>query len=118
MARLSQTAGITAPVTIIVPAFNEAESIAETLEIAGTEGIEILAATVGDDARLRLVDESADIVLMARDAINAGLDERLSRPERIRHWTYEFDPAGLEILRRAIDHAATERRRGAHPGLA
>ena len=107
-----------ARVGVVCASARGAESIAETLEIAGTAGIEILAATVGDDARLRLVDESADIVLMARDAINDGLDERLSRPERIRHWTYEFDPAGLEILRRAIDHAATERRRAAHPGLA
>jgi GntR family transcriptional regulator len=86
-----------------------AESIAETLQIAGAEGVEIVAATIGDDARLRAVDETADLVLMSRDALNEGLETRLRRPERIRHWTYEFDPAGLEILRRAIDHASSGR---------
>ena len=29
--------------------------------------------------------------------------------DRIRPWSYEFDPAGLELLRRAIDHVAAER---------
>jgi DNA-binding transcriptional regulator YhcF (GntR family) len=94
-----------------------AESIAETLQIAGTQGVDIVSATLGEDARLRLVDDSADIVLMTRDALNAGLEERFQRPERIRHWTYEFDPAGIEILRRAIDHAVVERLRSGHPGL-
>src|SRR5512135_655164 len=86
------------------------ESIAETLQIAGTKGVDIVAATVGDEARLQVVDESADLVLMSRDALNEGLESRFRNPDRIRHWTYEFDPAGLEILRRAIDHAAGERR--------
>jgi GntR family transcriptional regulator len=86
-----------------------AESIAETLDIAGTKGVDIVSATIGDDARLRIVDETADLVLMSRDALNEGLETRLRRPERIRRWTYEFDPAGLEILRRAIDHAADGR---------
>jgi GntR family transcriptional regulator len=86
-----------------------AESMAETLGIAGTRGIEITAATIGDEARLRLVDETADVILMARDALAAGLEERFERPERIRRWTYEFDPAGLEILRRAIDRVASQR---------
>jgi DNA-binding transcriptional regulator YhcF (GntR family) len=89
------------------------ESIAETLQIAGTKGVDIVAATIGDEARLRLVDETADLVLMSRDALNEGLDAQLGRPERIRRWTYEFDPAGLEILRRAIDHAAGQRHGGA-----
>ncbi|HYL41443.1 MAG TPA: hypothetical protein VET90_09050, partial [Candidatus Binatus sp.] len=53
--------------------------------------------------------ETADLVLMSRDALNDGLETRFQRPDRIRHWTYEFDPAGLEILRRAIDHAAIDR---------
>jgi hypothetical protein len=30
-------------------------------------------------------------------------------PDRIRPWSYEFDPAGLELLRRAIDHVAATR---------
>lgn len=86
-----------------------AENIAETLSIAGTRGVEIVAATIGDAERLALVDRTADVILMSREALSEGLDHQLSRPERVRRWTYEFDPAGLEILRRAIDHAAAER---------
>jgi GntR family transcriptional regulator len=86
-----------------------AENIAETLQIAGARGIEIVAAIMGDDPKLQAVDESADVVLMSREALNAGYAQRLQRPERVRLWAYEFDPAGLEILRRAIDHAAAER---------
>jgi GntR family transcriptional regulator len=89
-----------------------ADNIAETLQIAGTRGVEIVAAIMGDDDRLKLVDESADVILMSREALSAGYDGRLQRPERVRPWTYEFDPAGLEILRRAIDHAAAERAAG------
>src|SRR4051812_8308210 len=86
-----------------------ADNIAETLQIAGTRGVEIVAAIMGDPDRLKLVDECADVILMSREALNEGYDRRLQRPERVRPWTYEFDPAGLEILRRAIDHAAAER---------
>jgi DNA-binding transcriptional regulator YhcF (GntR family) len=86
-----------------------ADNIAETLQIAGTRGVEIVAAIMGDDARLKLVDETADVILMSREALSAGYDKRLERPERVRPWTYEFDPAGLEILRRAIDHASADR---------
>ena len=100
-------------VGVVCASARAAESIAETLAIAGTKGVEIVSATIGDEASLLVVDETADIVLTPRDALNAGLDERLQRPERIRRWTYEFDPAGLEILRRAIDHAAAERAGGA-----
>jgi hypothetical protein len=46
---------------------------------------------------------------MSREALAAGLDRRFSRPERIRRWTYEFDPSGLELLRRAIEHAVATR---------
>ena len=60
--------------------------------------------------RLTLVDRTADVILMSREALAQGLDERLTRPERVRPWTYEFDPAGLELLRRAIEHAAGTRR--------
>ena len=86
-----------------------AENIAETLSIAGARGIDIVAAIMGDDARLKVVDDTADVILMSREAFNAGYAERLKAPERVRLWAYEFDPAGLEILRRAIDHAAAER---------
>ncbi|HYL39698.1 MAG TPA: hypothetical protein VET90_00155, partial [Candidatus Binatus sp.] len=96
-------------VGVVCSSARAAESIAETLAIAGTKGVDIIAATVGDEARLQLVDETADLVLMSRDALNEGLEARFQRPERVRRWTYEFDPAGLEILRRAIDHAAAGR---------
>jgi hypothetical protein len=46
---------------------------------------------------------------MSREALAAGLDRGLARPERLRPWSYEFDPSGLELLRRAIDHIAAER---------
>lgn len=85
------------------------ENMAETLQIAGATGVELLAATLGDDERLAMIDRTADVVLMSRDALAKGLDERISRPERIRPWTYEFDPAGLEILRRAIEGVGQRR---------
>src|SRR5215212_4663212 len=82
------------------------DNIAETLQIAGTRGVEIDAATIGDDDRIELIDRTADVILMSREAIANGLDKKMDRPERVRPWTYEFDPAGLEILRRAVEHAA------------
>jgi DNA-binding transcriptional regulator YhcF (GntR family) len=94
------------------------ENIAETLQIAGTHGVEIEAATIGDEERLALVDRTADIILMSREALAEGLDRKLSRPERVRAWSYEFDPAGIEILRRAIDHAALARSRQTVTALA
>ena len=85
------------------------ENIRETLSIAGTHGVELLSATINDAERLAEIDRTADLILMSREALAEGLDRRLQRPERIRQWTYEFDPAGLEILRRAIEHAAATR---------
>jgi DNA-binding transcriptional regulator YhcF (GntR family) len=85
------------------------DNIAETLALSGTAGVEIVSATIdaGDD--LAIVDRTADIILMSREALAAGLEARFSRRERIRPWTYEFDPAGLELLRRAIDHVHATR---------
>ena len=63
-----------------------------------------------DDARRpRAIDKSADLILLSREALAAGLDATFSRPDRIRPWTYEFDPSGLELLRRAIEHVALGR---------
>jgi hypothetical protein len=56
-----------------------------------------------------VVDETADLILMSREALAAGLDRQMHHDERIRRWSYEFDPAGLELLRRAIEHVAAER---------
>lgn len=93
-----------------------AENIAETLAIAGTKGVELVSATIHDADRLALIDRTADLILMSREALAAGLDKQLHRPERVRPWTYEFDPAGLEILRRAIEHVVAARpERGVEP---
>jgi DNA-binding transcriptional regulator YhcF (GntR family) len=90
-----------------------AENIAETLAIAGTKGVELVSATIHEDERLALIDRTADLILMSREALAQNLDQKLQRPERIRPWTYEFDPAGIEILRRAIAHVGTSRRSAA-----
>ena len=55
------------------------------------------------------LDARADLILLSREALGRGLDARFSRPERIREWVYEFDPSGLELLRRAIERAQAER---------
>jgi DNA-binding transcriptional regulator YhcF (GntR family) len=89
-----------------------ADNISETLAISGRTGIEIISANVDDDtAAFDAVDQTADIILMSREALAQGLENRFRRPDRIRPWTYEFDPAGLELLRRAIEHAAATRSR-------
>jgi hypothetical protein len=85
------------------------DNIAETLAMSGTRGVEIVSATIGAPDDLALVDRTADIILMSREALAAGLDRELSRQERVRPWTYEFDPSGLELLRRAIEHAQANR---------
>ena len=86
-----------------------AENILETLQISGTTGIEVVPALIGETEQLAKVDEVADVILMSREALAAGLDRQLHNPDRIRPWSYEFDPSGLELLRRAIEHAAAER---------
>jgi DNA-binding transcriptional regulator YhcF (GntR family) len=85
------------------------DNIAETLALSGAEGIRVVSATIDADDDLTLVDRTADIILMSREALAVGLDKKMSRPERIRPWTYEFDPSGLELLRRAIEHVAAAR---------
>ena len=87
-----------------------ADNIQETLAIAGNRGVEILSALIARPEDLEIIDATADLILMSREALAAGLDTRFSRPERIRPWSYEFDPSGLELLRRAIEHAASVRR--------
>jgi DNA-binding transcriptional regulator YhcF (GntR family) len=87
-----------------------ADNIQETLAIAGNRGVEILSALIAKPEDLEVIDATADLILMSREALAAGLDTRFSRPDRIRPWSYEFDPSGLELLRRAIEHAASVRR--------
>jgi DNA-binding transcriptional regulator YhcF (GntR family) len=79
------------------------ENIAEALQLAGTSGVEILTAIAGTAEELGRVDREATLVLLSREAIALRLESRFERPERIREWTYEFDPAGFELLRRAIE---------------
>jgi DNA-binding transcriptional regulator YhcF (GntR family) len=86
-----------------------ADNIQETLAIAGNRGVEIVSALIGDSENLEIIDRTADLILMSREALTAGLERSFSRPERIRPWTYDFDPSGLELLRRAIEHAASAR---------
>jgi len=86
-----------------------ADNIAETLSIAGARGVDLIAATIDDPERLAVIDRTADIILMSREALAKHLDATMDRPERVRQWTYEFDPAGLELLRRAIRNAVAAR---------
>jgi len=86
-----------------------ADNIQETLVIAGNRGVEIVSALIAKPEDLEVIDRTADLILMSREALAAGLDSSFTRPERIRPWTYEFDPSGLELLRRAIEHAASVR---------
>jgi GntR family transcriptional regulator len=86
-----------------------ADNIAETLSIAGTMGVELIPALIADTETLAELDRTADLILMSREALAHGLDTQLSRPERVRPWTYEFDPAGLEHLRRAVEHVVAAR---------
>ena len=92
-----------------------ADNIRVTLALSGSRGVEIVPALIGDGDALQLVDRTADVILMSREALAAGLDRTLSRPDRIRPWTYDFDPSGLELLRRAIEHVTAARPREASP---
>lgn len=90
-----------------------AENIAETLALSGTTGVELVTATIEGERDLDLIDRTADVILLSREAIANGIDQQFGRPERVRRWSYEFDPAGLELLRRSIEHAMAVRRREA-----
>jgi DNA-binding transcriptional regulator YhcF (GntR family) len=72
-------------------------------------GTRLIEAVAGDEAALGRVDREADLLLLTREALEIGLAPRFGRPERIREWTYDLDPAGIELLRIAIDHVRTAR---------
>ena len=91
------------------------ENMAETLALSGAKGIELLSATMDAADDLAVIDRTADVILLSREAIANGLAEQFSQPERLRQWSYEFDPSGLELLRRAIQHASTTRHAEAVP---
>jgi DNA-binding transcriptional regulator YhcF (GntR family) len=85
------------------------DNILQTLAMSGTVGVDIVAALIEHPEDLELIDRTADVILLSREALAAGLDQTFSRPERIRPWTYDFDPSGLELLRRAIEHVGAVR---------
>ncbi len=85
------------------------DNIAETLRLSGTTGVEIVSASIGAEDELRRLDDAADLILLSREAFELGLDARFTHPDRIREWMYEFDPSGLELLRRAIERVQAER---------
>ncbi len=93
-----------------------AENMLDVLRLAGTTGIEVVAALTDDPAALATVDDTADLILMSREALAAGLDRKVRHHDRVRSWTYEFDPSGLEMVRRAIEHVAGDRPREAVSG--
>jgi GntR family transcriptional regulator len=92
-----------------------AENIAETLALSGTTGVELVTATIEGDRDLDLIDRTADLILLSREAIANGVDQRFDRPDRVRRWSYEFDPAGLELLRRSIENVMAARAREVVP---
>jgi hypothetical protein len=75
--------------------------------------VELVSAAMDSEPDLEIIDRTADVILLSREAIANGLDQRFSRPGRVRQWSYEFDPAGLELLRRSIEHVMAARRREA-----
>ena len=90
-------------------ALRGAENMLDVLRLSGATGIEIVTALTRDADELEKIDATADLILLSRDALASGVDRKLRDPDRIRSWTYEFDPSGLELLRRAIEHVAAER---------
>jgi hypothetical protein len=72
-------------------------------------GIQLVEAMADDDEALDRVDREADLLLLTREAFEIGLVPRFGRPERIREWTYDLDPAGMELLHLAIEQVRTAR---------
>ena len=72
-------------------------------------GTRLIEAVAGDEEALDRVDRDADLLLLTREALEIGLAPRFHAPERIREWTYDLDPAGLELLRLAIERVRAAR---------
>ena len=75
-------------------------------------GTRLIEAVAGDEAAIERVNRDADLLLLTSEALEIGLAPRFGRPERIREWTYDLDPAGLELLRLAIERARAARAEG------
>ena len=97
-----------AKVGVVCGSQRGAENIAEVLALSGSSDAKILSAVAHTEAELELVDREADVILLSREAMALGLDARFERPERLREWSYEFDPAAFELLRRAIDRVLAD----------
>src|SRR4051812_27717573 len=66
-----------------------ADNMLETLNLSGATGIELVPALIGEAAQLDLVDDTADLILMSREALSGDLDRRFSRPQRGRPRGYD-----------------------------
>ena len=87
-----------------------AETGGEALEVVGCGRVLPGHALRIIDEVGREVGERAPQAGEAVGPVGEGLDDHLPRPERIREWQYEFDPSGLELLRRSIEHVLASRR--------
>ena len=57
------------------------DNILETLALSGTQGVEIVSALIGGEPRTSTeIDRTADLILLSREALAAGLDQRFSPP--------------------------------------
>jgi len=72
-------------------------------------GTRLIEAVAGDEEALDRVDRDADLLLLTREALEIGLAPRFHARERIREWTYDLDPAGMELLRLAIERVRAAR---------
>jgi DNA-binding transcriptional regulator YhcF (GntR family) len=100
-------------VGIVCASWRGTSNMAETLSLSGAAGVKLVSATIDHPDEMDRVDREADLILLSREALACGLDERFERQDRIREWTYELDPSGLELLRRAIERVQVERRKAA-----
>ncbi len=83
-----------------------ADNIRDTLALSGTSGVEIVPALIGDADALQVVDRTADVILMSREALAAGLDRTLLEARA--------DPAVDLRLRSVRSRAAAPRDRARH----
>ena len=98
-----------ATVGLVCATERSTQNIAQWLRESGAEGVDLLTALQGDEAALDRADRPADLLLLTREALEIGLAARFGRHDRIREWTYDLDPAGLELLRRAVERIRAAR---------
>lgn len=110
MSLVHEIAGLTpgSRVGVVCGSQRGVENIAEVLNLAGASGVEIISAVAHTAPELAQVDREATLILLSREAMALGLETTFERPERIREWTYEFDPAAFELLRRAIERVTAD----------